>query len=142
MRKTRPCSICRKWFLPDARVKDRQRACSSAECQTKRREQTQAKWRAAHPSYFAAHRIQQRAAAAIPAESSAMPGEIAPAPNASSTPIARPPPPRMPRPLDGLPWDMAQDQFGAQGADFIGVFGRVLLRAAKDQTRSQPSEIT
>jgi hypothetical protein len=47
----------------------------------------------------------------------------------------------MPSPLDGLPWDLAQDQFGAQGADFLGVFGRVLLKEAQDQSDEQPMEI-
>lgn len=148
MREKRPCSICRKWFLPHARVKDRQRVCSAAECQIKRRGKTQAAWRDAHPGYFAARRIQERAAAAELASTqpTEVPTEIplAPAstPSTSSKPIARPPPPRMPRPLDGLPWDLAQDQFGAQGADFIGVFGRLLLRASQDQMRSQEAEIT
>lgn len=149
MREKRPCSICRKWFLPHARVKDRQRVCSGAECQVKRREKTQAAWRTAHPGYFAARRIQERAAAAEianTAEPTEVPAQIPLAPasttSTSMKPIARPPPPRMPRPLDGLPWDLAQDQFGAQGADFIGVFGRVLLRAAQDQMRAKGAEIT
>jgi hypothetical protein len=38
--------------------------------------------------------------------------------------------------LNELPWDIAQDQFGVQGADFIGLFGTVLLRAAQDQFRA------
>lgn len=134
MRKKRPCSICRKWFLPDARVKDRQRTCSAPQCQAARRKKTQAAWREAHPSYFVAHRIQQRAAATPEANDN----YIAP----PAGPIARPPPPRMPPPLDRLPWDLAQDEFGAEGADFIGVFGRVLLRVSKDQSASQGAEMT
>jgi hypothetical protein len=46
----------------------------------------------------------------------------------------RPPEPlRLPPPLSRLPWDIAQSQFGIQGADFIGVMGTVLLRAAQSQ---------
>jgi hypothetical protein len=44
---------------------------------------------------------------------------------------------RVPAPLDRLPWDIAQDQFGVQGADFLGVFGRVLLGVAQDERRGQ-----
>jgi hypothetical protein len=40
-------------------------------------------------------------------------------------------------PLDRLPWDIAQDEFGAKGAGFIAVFGRVLLRGAQDAMRVQ-----
>ncbi len=69
-------------------------------------------WRAANPDYFTARRIQARAAAAT----------------------ERPPEPlRVRPPLDRLPWDIAQDEFGVQGADFLGVFGQVLVRHAQDQ---------
>jgi hypothetical protein len=118
MTRKRPCSECRRWFYPDPRVGARQRVCSKAPCQAARRKRTQASWRAANPGYFAARRITERAAAAEEAR-------------------APPPAPRMSRPLDRLPWDLAQDEFGAQGADFIAVFGRVLLRAAQDERRAQ-----
>jgi hypothetical protein len=32
---------------------------------------------------------------------------------------------------------MAQDQFRPEGADFLGVMGRVLLQGAQDQMRLQ-----
>jgi hypothetical protein len=35
--------------------------------------------------------------------------------------------------LNQLPWDLAKDQFGGQGADFIGVMGALILKVAKDQ---------
>jgi DNA-binding transcriptional LysR family regulator len=41
----------------------------------------------------------------------------------------------MPAPLNQLPWDVAKDQFGPQGTDFIGVMGALMVRAAKDQFR-------
>ena len=53
-----------------------------------------------------------------------------------------PEPLRLPPPLNRLPWDIAQDQFGVQGADFIGVFGTVILRAAQDQFRAYPIDST
>jgi hypothetical protein len=46
-----------------------------------------------------------------------------------------PEPLRLPAPLAQLPWDIAKDQFGAQGADFLGVMGALIVRAAKDQFR-------
>jgi hypothetical protein len=51
------------------------------------------------------------------------------------------PPARMPPPLSRLPWDLAKDEFGAQGADFIGALGRLLVRGAKDEMRPQPMDI-
>jgi len=106
----RPCTICRRWFRPDPRVGSRQRACGNPECQAARRVQTQRNWRESRPDYFTARRIRER-------------GEQ-----------DRPPEPlRLPPPLSRLPWDIAQDQFGVQGTDFIGILSTVLLRATQDQ---------
>jgi hypothetical protein len=108
----KPCRICRRWFHPDARVGERQRACGKPECQTARRQKTQADWRERNRDYPIAWRLDQRAA---------------------QTPA--PEPLRFPVPLNQLPWEFAKDQFGAQGADFIGVMSRLILCAAKDQIR-------
>src|ERR1019366_1253336 len=45
----RPCAICRRWFRPDARIGSRQHACGKPECQTSRRQKTQASWRRRNP---------------------------------------------------------------------------------------------
>ena len=108
----KPCRICRRWFQPDARVGERQRACGQPECQTARRQKTQAGWRKRNPDYPIAWRLDQRAAQTPPPE-----------------------PLRLPVPLNQLPWELAKDQFGAQGADFIGVMGALLRRVAKDEIR-------
>jgi len=63
--------------------------------------------------YAAAYRLQQRQAQGDPPE-----------------------PLRLPPPLNQLPWGLAKDQFGAQGAEFIGVMGALLVRTAKDQFRA------
>ena len=39
----------------------------------------------------------------------------------------------LPPPLSSLAWDMAQDEFGVMGTDFLGQMSRVLLSAAQDQ---------
>jgi len=43
----------------------------------------------------------------------------------------------MPAPLDRLPWDLAQDEFSTQGADFIALLGRLLVRHTQDVMRAQ-----
>lgn len=116
----RPCTICRRWFLPDARVGTRQRACTKPECQSARRQKTQANWRSRNQGYAIAWRLDRRA-----------------------TQAPQPPEPlRLPSPLNQLPWEFAKDQFGAQGADFIGVMGALILRTAKDQFSSYPIDPT
>ena len=106
----RPCCICRRWFRPNPRIGSRQRACGKRDCQTARRKQKQKAWRERNPDYFIARRIQDRSQQDRAAE-----------------------PLRLPPPLSQLPWDIAQSQFGTQGADFIGVLSIVLLRAAQSQ---------
>ena len=44
---------------------------------------------------------------------------------------------RLPAPLSHLPWDIAQDEFGSVGAEFLGHLGRVLLRSGQDERRAQ-----
>jgi ParB/RepB/Spo0J family partition protein len=82
-------------------------------CQASRRQKTQASWRRRNLGYAIAWRIDQRAAQTQPP----------------------PEPLRLPAPLNQLPWDVAKDQFGSQGADFIGVMGALIVRLAKDQIR-------
>jgi hypothetical protein len=50
---------------------------------------------------------------------------------------AQPPIPlRLRPPLNRLPWDLAQDEFGVQGTDFLGVMGTLLLGAAQDEFKA------
>ena len=115
----RPCCICRRWFHPDPRVGLRQRACGKPDCQASRRKKKQKAWRDRNPDYFIARRIQDR-----------------------SQQERAPEPLRLPPPLSGLPWDIAQSQFGTEGADFIGVLGKVLLRAAQSQFEAYVADAT
>ena len=106
----RPCCICRRWFRPDPRVGSRQQACGEPDCQVARRKKKQKAWRKRNPDYFIARRIQDR-----------------------SRQDRSPEPLRVPPPLNRLPWDIAQSQFGIEGADFIGILGTLLLRSAQSQ---------
>jgi len=119
----RPCCICRRWFVPDRRVGRRQRACSASVCQIARRVRTQASWRRRNPDYFIAHRVQRRRLKADEAQ-----GGV--------------PPLALPPPLSQLPWDLAQEEFGVAGTDFLGHLGRVLLGAAQDQKAAQVIDST
>ena len=113
----KPCAICRRWFRPDVRIGKRQRACGRADCQAAHRRKMQAVWRARNPDYFMARRLQERS------------GEK-----------QGPEPLRLPAPLSRLPWDVAQSEFGVQGADFLGVMGKVLLRSAQFEFRGHVTD--
>jgi hypothetical protein len=93
-------------------VAKHQRTCSKT-CGAALRKKTQAAWRARNPGYAIERRVVAR-------------GDD-----------ARAEAPRMPPPLSRLPWDVAKDVFGGQGAEFIGAFGRLIVGAAKDVMRPQ-----
>ena len=111
----KPCSICRRWFRPDPRVGTRQHACGQADCKTAQRRKKQADWRKRNPDYFSARRLQARSTLSPPPE-----------------------PLRLPAPLNRLPWDLAQEKFGVQGTDFIGIMGKVLLQSAQSEFKAYP----
>ena len=115
-RRRRRCVICRRGFVPRPRVGDRQRACGRAECQGARRKRNQDEWRLGHLGYFIAWRARERA-------------ERAKADGAVD-------PPGVAAPLSRLPWQLAQEEFGVMGADFLGSLGRILVDHAKDEIRS------
>ena len=48
----RPCCICRKWFMPDVRQKDRQKTCDNPECRTEHHRRQCAKWNNKNRKYF------------------------------------------------------------------------------------------
>lgn len=118
-RRKRPCGECLRWFEPDARVGDRQRVCGREECQKARRKENQSDWREEHPGYFIAWRAKERAA---------------------RTPPDDPEPPRVPPPLTRLPWELAQEEFGSVGADFLASLGRLLVIHAKDEMRAEVAD--
>lgn len=119
-RRQRRCVICKKGFVPHPRLGDRQRTCDEPKCRREVRQRNQAAWRKAHPGYFIAWRAKERAE------------------RNASEPVD---PPRVPPPLTRLAWEMAQEEFGVAGADFLGSLGRLLL-VAKSSIRSQPPEGT
>lgn len=55
----RPCSICRKWFLPDVRQKGRQKTCS-VECRKKLHRRQCAKWNQKNSAYFKSNYLSKK----------------------------------------------------------------------------------
>ena len=144
----RPCCICHLWFLPDNRVGSRQHTCGRPDCQQQRRRRMQAAWRALNPDYFAGRRIQARMEPDPLASPPAQPGRSSPlalsSPPTSPPPTSsRPPAPlRLRAPLNRLPWDIAQSEFGSQGADFIGIMAGLLLHETQSEIAAYRVEIT
>lgn len=123
MRKKRPCSICRRWFLPDARVGDRQHACERDECQRERHRRADQRWHAANRDYDRDRRWRETIAAA-----KQEPSETPPAVNA-------------PPPTSGLPWDVVQDEMGVQARVIIAGVVRVMGLFVQDEMRKEVPKI-
>jgi hypothetical protein len=154
MHKKRPCSMCRRWFVPDPRVGDRQRTCGAAECQRERHRQADRKWHKQHPDYDQARRLlKQLAQAQPPGQSSPAPqpsaqSSVPPRPSEQSSALPRPSEesgslryPKKP-PLSGFPWDLAQDVMGAQATVIIAGVAGVLVHHVQEEIRGQVPEVT
>ena len=46
------CLFCGKFFTPDPRAGDRQKACHREKCRKERRQLAQSNWSKKHPAYF------------------------------------------------------------------------------------------
>jgi len=106
-RKKRPCSICRKWFAPDPRIRGRQRTCGAvcSEALTKRR---QGDWRKRNADYSSGESLRRKIAQAEAGESIRVP-------SAGS--------------LTRIPWRAVQTQLGVKQAVVLAFTLRLLDRA-------------
>jgi len=56
----RPCRICRRWFLPDPRLKERQMTCGQTECQRQWHKKKCSEWNRKNSDYFKANYLQRK----------------------------------------------------------------------------------
>lgn len=50
--KPKKCQFCGRFFIPDPRIGDKQKACSRERCQKERKRLAQLKWCRKNPKYF------------------------------------------------------------------------------------------
>lgn len=118
-RKTRkrPCSICRKWFLPDHRIGSRQYACSSLECQRERHRRNCTAWRMDNPDCsVGAERLRKRV---VPEEKNSKTGD----------------------PMRQVAWDVVRDATSMEHAVITEEIGKVLTSWMRDERDMQLVEI-
>jgi len=96
-RRKKPCSICRRWFLPDARLGKRQRTCGSEECRGACKAKSQASWRKRNPDYQTDRRLRAQIKAV----------EREPADHRLSAP---------PSFMTAIPWSLVKTLMGAETA--------------------------
>jgi hypothetical protein len=115
--------VCRRWFLPDARVGARQHACGRDECQRERHRRADQRWRRANRDYDRDRRWRETIAIATT-------GPAAPPPASPAGP-----------PVSGLPWDLVQDEMGLQGRVILAGVVRVMGLYVQDEMRVQAGEM-
>lgn len=144
MRKKRPCSECRRWFLPDPRVGSRQKTCGRPECQAARHSRKRTEWRARNPDYDRARRWQAkldeagRSKVILPARSQpprGVPWEVV-------GEVLGPLPGVMAAEMAGLVARQVQEEMRSQVVVLHEEFRRLRHPGAREEMRSQAPEIT
>ena len=118
--KKRPCSVCRKWFVPDRRALERQRCCGDPDCRHTQHLRTERRWREKHPEAGALYRARKKLSRIRKDE-------------AGSGPPVVPPPAVLRR----VPWELARDEIGVKVTVLLGILTRLLVRTRRDEMRAQ-----
>lgn len=58
--KRRPCRICRRWFLPNPKLRDRQRTCGDEHCKREWHRRKCAAWNQHNADYFRANYLHHK----------------------------------------------------------------------------------
>jgi hypothetical protein len=60
MLKRKKCPYCHRLFVPNPRLKERQKTCGRQECRRKQKRLSNKEWRSLHPGYFRGIYLQQK----------------------------------------------------------------------------------
>ncbi len=116
----RPCRICRRWFAPNPKLKDRQMTCGDPACKREWHKKACRQWNRENRDYFRANYLQKMFAA-----------------RSGTTP--RPHTMQSPGGLSktGLPLEFAQEAIGLQHLIIIEYLAQLLVRRFQEALRSQ-----
>lgn len=125
--KKRPCRICRKWFIPNPRVGDRQKTCGSKECKRKWHTRQCGRWNRKNRTYFQTIHLNKKLQAI----------------QSQDTPLKEPPPPA-PKSANfsKLPQEVIQEVIGIQQCVIAEYTVQVLLRHIQDALSKQRVDIS
>ena len=119
--KKRPCRICRRWFLPNARVKDRQMTCGDPACKREWHRRKCQQWNRANRDYFRANYLQKKL-------------DGAQGDNAAKAPTKAPPKTLS---KSGLPLGFVQEVIGVHHLLIIEYLAQLLMRRFQEVLRGQ-----
>ena len=118
--KKRPCRICRRWFAPNPRVKDRQMTCGDSKCKREWHRKKCEEWNKRNTDYFKSNYLQKKLDAVSPSESSS--SKIVPVKS---------------RFKSGLPLLYVQEVIDIQHLVIIEYLVQLLLRRFQEVIRAQ-----
>ncbi len=75
----RPCRVCRRWYLPNPRLKDRQMTCGRPKCQREWHRRKCVEWYRKNPDYFKTNYLAKKIEAATEAPKADYAGSSDPA---------------------------------------------------------------
>jgi hypothetical protein len=125
----RPCRICKKWFLPNPRVDDRQKTCGTPECQRQWHIRKCAEWNLKNRHFARENYLLGRLESLGVSDLPASPPQTPPPPPLKS-------PPQRVSPLD-YPLKVVQEVIGAQRLVIIEYIVRLLLRRVQEVIKPQ-----
>lgn len=125
--KKRPCPICRRWFPPNARLKERQKTCGATACKREWHRRKCADWNKKNSEYFKANSLQRKL------ESVGCQDERSGICGGNSEAVSR----ASGGPRRELPVEIIQEVMGAQAAVIIEYLAQHLLRRVQEVIRRQ-----
>ena len=115
----RPCRICRRWFTPNPRLKDRQKTCGDALCKREWHRKKCSEWNKKNTDYYRANYLQKKL---DEAKGSKKTSKILHLKNRLNT---------------GLPHGFVQEVIGIQHLIIIEYFGQLLFRRFQEVLRGK-----
>ena len=106
--KKRPCGICRRWFMPHPRLKDRQQTCGDPRCKKEWHRKKCAEWNKRNRDYFKTNYLQKKLES-----------------QATTTPVKS-------RLKTGLPIQHVKEVIGIQHLIIIEYLAQLLVRRFQD----------
>ena len=107
----RPCRVCKRWFIPHPRLKDRQKTCGDQQCQREWHRRKCELWNHNNVDYFKDNYLDKKL-------------EVTSAPRS--------------RLKTGLPLCYVQERIGAQQLIIIEYLSQLLLRRCRHLIRPHP----
>lgn len=109
VRMKRPCRICRRWFTPNPRLKDRQKTCGDALCKREWHRKKCSEWNKKNTDYYRTNYLQKKLDEATESQKTS---KILPLKSRLKT---------------GLPHSFVQEVIGIQYLVIIEYFGQLLF---------------